>query len=283
LQNENRVYVISNGYNKGIAKKDFFSIEFDKDGEYFILAGVAKRIKVYEFQSVIENTDTLHYPVTQLQCTSKIRSLYFFSFSAFFHHCSLVLVAVCLRKFNNDNLFPVMCHGIPIVKTLLQAVITMEQYNFGIPHLQNQLGVIRSAFCTGNIAFYEHEKRCWTVVFNSVDPHLMASGSDDARVKLWSIGVDRSVATIDAKVNVCCVCFSPTQRNYLVFGSAERLGNCFTTFEDLFVPYWFFNSVGISSIATDYVIYIKLNSYKSLIYHRSLHSLVRYPKTDRTG
>ncbi|VDM15100.1 unnamed protein product [Wuchereria bancrofti] len=75
---------------------------------------------------------------------------------------------------------------------------------------------------SGNIAFYEHEKRCWTVVFNSVDPHLMASGSDDARVKLWSVGVDRSVATIDAKVNVCCVCFSPTQRNYLVFGSADH-------------------------------------------------------------
>jgi hypothetical protein len=28
----------------------------------------------------------------------------------------------------------------------------------------------------------EHEKRCWTVQFNNVDPHLMASGSDDAKV-----------------------------------------------------------------------------------------------------
>lgn len=66
-------------------KKNFFSIEFDKDGEFFILAGVAKRIKVYEFQSVIENTDTLHYPITQLQCTSKIRSLNFSSSSVFLH------------------------------------------------------------------------------------------------------------------------------------------------------------------------------------------------------
>lgn len=28
----------------------------------------------------------------------------------------------------------------------------------------------------------EHQKRAWTVQFNNVDPHLMASGSDDAKV-----------------------------------------------------------------------------------------------------
>uniref|UniRef100_A0A1I8EZ04 WD_REPEATS_REGION domain-containing protein n=1 Tax=Wuchereria bancrofti TaxID=6293 RepID=A0A1I8EZ04_WUCBA len=157
------------------------SIEFDKDGEFFILAGVAKRIKVYEFQSVIENTDTLHYPVTQLQCTSKISNV----------------------SWN------------PYCKNTLAS----SDYDGTVQLWDTSLA---RSIRPGNIAFYEHEKRCWTVVFNSVDPHLMASGSDDARVKLWSVGVDRSVATIDAKVNVCCVCFSPTQRNYLVFGSADH-------------------------------------------------------------
>nr|CDP95865.2 Bm9906 [Brugia malayi] len=161
------------------------SIEFDKDGEYFILAGVAKRIKVYEFQSVIENTDTLHYPVTQLQCTSKISNV------SWNPYCKNTLAS-------SDYDGTVQLWDTSLAKS------------------------IRRYQVSGNIAFYEHEKRCWTVVFNSVDPHLMASGSDDARVKLWSIGVDRSVATIDAKVNVCCVCFSPTQRNYLVFGSADH-------------------------------------------------------------
>jgi hypothetical protein len=39
-------------------------------------------------------------------------------------------------------------------------------------------------------------------------------------VKLWSVNCPSSVGTIDAKVNVCCVYFSPTSRNHLVFGSA---------------------------------------------------------------
>ena len=29
--------------------------------------------------------------------------------------------------------------------------------------------------------FQEHEKRCWSVDFNRVDPKLLASGSDDAK------------------------------------------------------------------------------------------------------
>lgn len=50
-----------------------FSIEFDKDGEYFVVAGVTKKIKVYAFRNVVDNADALHYPLTQLQCNSKIR------------------------------------------------------------------------------------------------------------------------------------------------------------------------------------------------------------------
>ncbi|CAI0437651.1 unnamed protein product [Linum tenue] len=33
----------------------------------------------------------------------------------------------------------------------------------------------------------EHEKRVWSIDFSSVDPTLLASGSDDGSVKLWSI------------------------------------------------------------------------------------------------
>lgn len=31
--------------------------------------------------------------------------------------------------------------------------------------------------------FQEHEKRCWSVDFNRMDPKLIASGSDDAKGK----------------------------------------------------------------------------------------------------
>uniref|UniRef100_A0A0M3IQ59 RING-type domain-containing protein n=1 Tax=Ascaris lumbricoides TaxID=6252 RepID=A0A0M3IQ59_ASCLU len=51
------------------------SIEFDKDGEYFVVAGVTKKIKVYAFRNVVDNADALHYPLTQLQCNSKISNV----------------------------------------------------------------------------------------------------------------------------------------------------------------------------------------------------------------
>lgn len=108
------------------------------------------------------------------------------------------------------------------------------------------------------LSFQEHEKRCWSVDFNLMDPKLLASGSDDAKgnsgilskieiqisncytlllaivnffmsvffpfsVKLWSTNLDNSVASIEAKANVCCVKFSPTSRYHLAFGCAGKI------------------------------------------------------------
>ena len=69
--------------------------------------------------------------------------------------------------------------------------------------------------------------------FNLVDTKLIASGSDDARVKLWSTNMSHSVASLEAKANVCCVKFNPNSCYHLAFGSADhcvhyydlRLGN----------------------------------------------------------
>lgn len=70
--------------------------------------------------------------------------------------------------------------------------------------------------------FQEHEKRCWSVDFNKIDTKLVASGSDDSKVKLWSVNTPHSVATLEAKANICCVKFNPSTRNHLAFGSADH-------------------------------------------------------------
>lgn len=70
--------------------------------------------------------------------------------------------------------------------------------------------------------FHEHEKRCWSVDFNDVNSRLIASGSDDSRVKLWSTNDDHSIATLEAKANVCCVKFNPKSSYHLAFGSADH-------------------------------------------------------------
>lgn len=77
-----------------------FSIEFDRDHENFAVAGVSKKIKVneqslcflfcfqnrsilhlnsnfyslklYEYQSILDNTVDIHYPTKEVQCTAKL-------------------------------------------------------------------------------------------------------------------------------------------------------------------------------------------------------------------
>jgi E3 ubiquitin-protein ligase RFWD2 len=55
-----------------------------------------------------------------------------------------------------------------------------------------------------------------------MDSHLMASGSDDSRVKIWSLNAEHSVATLEAKANVCCVKFNPYSRYCLAYGAADH-------------------------------------------------------------
>lgn len=70
--------------------------------------------------------------------------------------------------------------------------------------------------------YQEHEKRYWSVDFNLMDPKLLASGSHDAKVKLWSTNLDISVASIEAKANECCVKFSASSRYHLAFSCADH-------------------------------------------------------------
>ncbi|CAD5235755.1 unnamed protein product [Bursaphelenchus xylophilus] len=153
------------------------SIEFDRDGEFFVVAGVTKKIKLYDYNSVVRSDTGIHYPLQQLQCTSKISNV---SWNPYIKH-----------------------------------VLASSDYD-------GKVQLWDTNTCKNFQTFREHEKRCWTVQFNNVDPHIMASGSDDAKVKIWTMNQPHSVGTVDAKVNVCCVYFSPTNRNNFVFGSADH-------------------------------------------------------------
>ena len=48
------------------------SIEFGKDNEFFAIAGVTKKIKLFEYATVVKDTLDIHYPVTEMESNSKI-------------------------------------------------------------------------------------------------------------------------------------------------------------------------------------------------------------------
>ena len=68
--------------------------------------------------------------------------------------------------------------------------------------------------------FEEHGRRVWSLDFCVPDPTLLASGSDDATVKIWSIREPASVATLSLGSNVCAVRFAPTSAHLLAAGTA---------------------------------------------------------------
>uniref|UniRef100_A0A915K8D9 E3 ubiquitin-protein ligase COP1 n=1 Tax=Romanomermis culicivorax TaxID=13658 RepID=A0A915K8D9_ROMCU len=153
------------------------SIEFNRNAELFTIAGVKKKIQMYDYEIMMDNPTGLHFPIAEMQCNAKISAVHWNTY-----------------------------------RTHLLASCDYE----GVVQLWD------ACLGTSTKKFEEHEKRCWSVCFNYMDPNVLASGSDDAKVKLWSINCKDSVATLATKVNVCSVHFNPESRFHLALGSADH-------------------------------------------------------------
>lgn len=153
------------------------SLDFDRSYEHFAVVGVTKKIKIYDFDTILERISEIHYPLYEMSHNAK-------------------LSCVSWNKYFKSHL---CCSDYDGVVTLWDAEVG---------------SLIKT--------YQEHEKRCWGVDFCTVDPRLIASASDDSKVKLWSTTQDYAAASIDAKSNVCCVAFKPDSKYHLLFGTADH-------------------------------------------------------------
>jgi len=154
------------------------SIDFDCDADYFAVAGVTKKIKIYDYQRVINRSiNQVHSPSMEMTCQSKIS-------------------CVAWNKYHKNKLASSEYDG----SVSLWDAMTGKEVG----------------------QFREHEKRCWSVDFNSLDPEILASGSDDSKVRIWSMKCQKAVSTIGIKANVCCVQFNPHSSFHIAFGSADH-------------------------------------------------------------
>lgn len=153
------------------------TIVFDKDNEFFAIGGVTRRIKVFDYMTVVRDTVDIHYPNIEMVSNSKISCITWNSYH--------------------------------------KNILASSDYEGAVNLWDVQTGLRTKCF-------HEHEKRCWSVDFNDIDSRLIASGSDDSRVKLWSLNDEHSIATLEAKANVCCVKFNPKSSCHLAFGSADH-------------------------------------------------------------
>ncbi|RVW79361.1 Protein SPA1-related 4 [Vitis vinifera] len=151
-----------------------------------VSAGVNKKIKVFECNSILNEDRDIHYPVVEMACRSKLSS-------------------ICWNSYIKSQIASSNFEGVVQVWDVTRSQVLTEMR--------------------------EHERRVWSIDYSLADPTMLASGSDDGSVKLWSINqailflhlVDGvSVGTIKTKANVCCVQFTPDSGRYLAFGSADH-------------------------------------------------------------
>ncbi|XP_071685998.1 protein SPA1-RELATED 4-like isoform X2 [Rutidosis leptorrhynchoides] len=52
-----------------------YSLRFDRDGEFFATAGVNKKIKVFEYDSILNENQDIHFPIVEVPTRSMISSI----------------------------------------------------------------------------------------------------------------------------------------------------------------------------------------------------------------
>ncbi|XP_024014987.1 protein SPA1-RELATED 3 isoform X2 [Eutrema salsugineum] len=153
------------------------ALAFDRDGEFLATAGVNKKIKIFECNSIVNDNRDIHYPVVELASRSKLSS-------------------VCWNSYIKSQIASSNFEGVVQIWDVARSQLVTEMK--------------------------EHKKRVWSIDISSADPTLLASGSDDGTVKLWSINQGVSIGTIKTKANVCCVQFPSDSGRSLAFGSADH-------------------------------------------------------------
>lgn len=143
------------------------SVGFDRDREFFATAGVNKKIKVFEYNMIVNEHRDIHYPVVEMSNRSK-------------------LSCICWNSYMKSHIASSDFEGIVQVSSVACFFIIKFVFDaITIRSLYFQVwDVTRSQVF---VEMREHERRVWSVDFSIVDPTKLVSGSDDGSVKLWDM------------------------------------------------------------------------------------------------
>ncbi|KAG0180786.1 coatomer subunit alpha, partial [Apophysomyces sp. BC1021] len=197
------------------------SIDFDRDEEYFAIGGVTKDIKVYDFGMMGSG----YNPATEENDDSNETT------DALHSSPGHEGIRRSIRSFGRHNYRPIV--HCPVGVMQCGHKISCLSWN---PYIKSQLassdyeGIVNvwdtsTSQCIRS--FEEHKHRAWSVDTCARNPTLLASGSDDSTVKIWSIQSRQSVHTLELRGNVCCAKFSPDNSYHLAVGSADHHASCY--------------------------------------------------------
>ncbi|XP_048140707.1 E3 ubiquitin-protein ligase COP1-like isoform X2 [Rhodamnia argentea] len=118
-------------------------------------------------------------------------------------------------------------HG-PVVKISRESKLSCLSWNkymsnqFAVSDYEGIVAVHDAATCQSMIQFNEHENRVWSIDFSHTEPHLLISGGNGRKVKVWSTKQEASVLTINMKTSICAVKYDPGSSVYFAVGSADH-------------------------------------------------------------
>ncbi|KAJ3232451.1 coatomer subunit alpha [Chytriomyces hyalinus] len=236
----------SSGNGSGGPSSIVSAIEFDRDDEFFATAGVTRKVKIYEFESVVKDwtaefggggngdshaarrkgfvTKPASGPVF---VTDSLRDDPWNKSSTGANGYAQKSTDGSDNEDEDDDVVDTIPRY-PILEMNGRSKISCLSWN---SHFKSHLaasdyeGIVTLWDSTSGRAiqeFEEHEKRVWSVDFNTSDPLLLASGSDDCKVKIWSANQRGSVQTIESKANICSVKWNPVSERHIAFGSADH-------------------------------------------------------------
>ncbi|KAI8011253.1 Protein SPA1-RELATED 3 [Camellia lanceoleosa] len=154
------------------------SLSFDRDGEFFATAGVNKKIKIFEYDTIINEDQDIRYPVVELTSRSKLSN-------------------ICWNSYIKSQIASSNFEGVVQVWDVTRSQVFMEMR--------------------------EHESRVWSVDFSLADPTMLASGSDDGSVKLWSINQIYYYDLRNSKVPLCTLIGHNKTVSYVKFIDSTNL------------------------------------------------------------
>ncbi|KAI3466109.1 hypothetical protein Pfo_022772 [Paulownia fortunei] len=197
------------------------SLSFDRDGEFFATAGVNKKIKVFEYNSILNEERDIHYPVVEIASRSKLSS-------------------ICWNGYIKSQIASSNFEGVVQVwdVTRSQAFMEMREHERRVWSVDFSVAdptMLASGSDDGSV-------KLWNINQAILFLHLVDVSFETKRtkassyhclwIKFWMCnklfflhglllqGV--SVGTIKTKANVCCVQFPTDSGRTLAFGSADH-------------------------------------------------------------
>ncbi|KAM0040253.1 putative transcription factor WD40-like family [Helianthus debilis subsp. tardiflorus] len=162
------------------------SLGFDRDGEFFATAGVNKKIKVFEYESILNDNRDIHYPVVEMLSRSKLSS-------------------ICWNNYIKGQIASSNFEGVVQIWDVTRNQVYMELK-------EHERRVWSVDFSWSNP----------TLVASGSDDGSVKLWNINQAILFLHLVDGTSVGTIKTKANVCCVQFPSDMGNTLAFGSADH-------------------------------------------------------------